>query len=146
MLGMLSGTLFASDASSAQMFNKSFLIVKSTKIYDEAKAFALQLSIKSGIKTDFRALVEEPTFGLSEEKQVCQEQGFDFPCYIARGRYDDGVYISVEYSNAYSGFAKGYYIVMLASGDDSKKVLAQIKKLVPDAYVKQSTVYMGCIH
>ena len=130
----------------SQTTNKYFLIAKSTKNYDEAKQFALKLSRKSGIKTDFRGLMQAKRLGLSEDKKSCQEEGFDFPCYIPRGRYDDGVYISIEYSTAYSGFTEGYYIIVVASGEISKSVLVQIKNIVPDAYVKQSAVYMGCMH
>jgi len=145
-LGVLSVMVFSSETVMSQTTNKYFLIAKSTKNYDEAKQFALKLSRKSGIKTDFRGLMQAKRLGLSEDKKSCQEEGFDFPCYIPRGRYDDGVYISIEYSTAYSGFTEGYYIIVVASGEISKSVLVQIKNIVPDAYVKQSAVYMGCMH
>lgn len=139
-------SLVVSEPIAQQVLTKSFLIAKSTKSYEEAKTFSLNLSAKSGIKTDFRGLVANPTWGLSEVKESCQEQSFIFPCYVARGRYDDGVYISIEYSDAYSGFVKGYYIVIVASGEVSRKLLLQIKSVLPDAYIKYSTVYMGCMH
>ena len=138
--------LVASEPIVQQVLTKSFLIAKSTKSYEEAKTFAMNLSAKSGIKIDFRGLLSDSTFGLSEAKEVCEEQGFTFPCYIARGRYDDGIYISIEYSNAYEGFSEGYYIVVVASGEIEKRLIKQIKAYVPGAYVKKSSVYMGCIH
>ena len=58
----------------------------------------------------------------------------------------DGVYVSIEYSDTYGGFAKGYYLVMIASGKYAKLVLDDVKKHVSDAYVKRSSVYMGCMH
>jgi len=137
--------LFASQREEQSM-RKSFLIAKSTKRYSEAKAFAKKLSQQSGIKTDFRGLVQNSVTGLSEVADVCRNEGFAYPCYIPRGRYDDGTYISVEYSNAYGGFSEGYYIVVVASGEIGKSVIKQIKAFVPDAYVKKSSVYMGCIH
>jgi len=138
--------LLSASEISQQSVSKSFLIAKSSQSYSEAKAFAKKLSQQSGIKTDFRGLVQNSMTGLSEDADVCRDEGFAYPCYIPRGRYDDGTYISVEYSNAYGGFSEGYYIVVVASGEIGKSVIKQIKAFVPDAYVKKSLVYMGCIH
>ena len=137
----------AEDVFESQMLKKSFLITKSTKSYTEAKKFALSLAKKSAIKLNFRELHPSTQIGLTHTAQTCQNNQYDFPCYLARGRYDDGVYISVEYSDAYSGFSEGYYIVVVASGEKvDKKLLNRVKKYVPDAYVKNTAVYMGCIH
>lgn len=136
----------ASEGEVLPMVTKSFLITKSTKNYSEAKHFAQNLALRSGIKLDLRGLYPHAQTGLSEPKEVCVENGFEAPCYVPRGRYDDGTYISIEYSSAYNGFAEGYYIVMVASGDISNKVVSHIKQYVPDAYVKKSAVYIGCIH
>lgn len=138
--------LFAMEPMESSMLTKSFLIAKSTKSYDEAKRFAEKLSLSSGIKMDFRDLIKVDSIGLSEHKTACENQGYDFPCYVARGRYDDGVYISIEYSSAYNGFSKGYYIVMVASGEVPKDMLENIKRFVPDVYSKKSDIYMGCMH
>ncbi len=58
--------------------------------------------------------------------------------------------MSIEYSNAYSEFTKGYYIVIAASGskDDAeiKNAFKKIKLRYRDAYIKSSKVYMGCMH
>ncbi len=140
------GLVEASETIGLPMVTKPFLIVKSTKSYSEAKYFAQRLALKSGIKIDLRGVYPHVKIGLSEPKEVCVENGFEAPCYVPRGRYDDGTYISIEYSSAYNGFAKGYYIVMVASGEISNKVVSHIKQYVPDAYVKKSTVYMGCMH
>ena len=93
-----------------------------------------------------RGLHPNREIGLSREVDICEDEGYGYPCYIPRGRYDNGVYISVEYSDAYKGFAKGYYIVMVASGEVDKSLLKQIRTIVPDAYIKKSAVYMGCMH
>lgn len=73
-----------------------------------------------------------------------------YPCYVPRGHYEDGSYISIEYSSSFLGFTEGYYIVVAASYElgnaQTKPMLTKAKKIIKDAYVKQSKVYTGCIH
>jgi len=135
------------DTIAAQSVSKSLLIVKSTTNYGEAESFAQELAKKSGLKLDLRGLEYNEKIMLSERADVCKESGFKYPCYVARGRYDDGVYLSVESSDAYVGFTKGYYIVVAASMERrDKEILQKLKRYVPDAYVKRTSIYMGCIH
>ena len=72
------------------------------------------------------------------------------PCYVARGRWDDGVYLSVEHSSSYAGFEEGLYIVVLASGSPRDRAigaaLRRAKGQYPDVVVKTAPVYLGCIH
>ena len=74
----------------------------------------------------------------------------DSTCYLARGRWDDGVYVSIEFSNAYDSFSKGYFIVMAGSSFKNDPVLTKTlnkaKEKYPDAYIKASKVYMCCMH
>ena len=58
-------------------------------------------------------------------------------------------FLSVERSEAYTGFAKGYYIVVggiYATRGDAKQSLAKFIPFVPDAYAKQTAIYYGCMH
>ena len=32
--------------------------------------------------------------GLSFSSKQCEENGWDYPCYISRGRYDDGEFVT----------------------------------------------------
>ncbi len=125
-----------------------FLIALSTKSYKEAKGFADKLSDQSGIELNLRGLQAHSKISLSYSQEQCVSGWGEYPCYIARGRYDDGMYISIEHSDAYGGFRGGYYIVVVASGEKSvaKKALKIIKPIVSDAYIKSSKVYMGCMH
>ena len=127
---------------------KYFLIALSTKSYKEAKSFANKLSNQSSIVLNLRGLKVNNKIALTYSKQECVSDWGEYPCYIARGRYDDGIYISIERSDAYSGFKAGYYIVVVASGERSisKSALKTIKPIVSDAYIKSSKVYMGCMH
>ena len=130
-----------------QSLSKSFLIAKSTKNYNEAVAFAKKLANKSAISLKLKTLHPSQSTGLTYAASACKKMGYSYPCYVARGRYDDGIYISIEYSDVYSGFTTGYYMVIVASGEKiDKSVLQSVRKYVPDAYVKKTAVYMGCIH
>ena len=83
-------------------------------------------------------------------RKECEESAFDYPCYVARGRDDDGLYVSVEYSTAYTGFKPGLYIVIVASdskaGSIAKDAAKTAKKVFPDAYTRRTGVYLGCMH
>ena len=126
---------------------KGFVIARSTKDYAAAKQTAEQASKKLNLKLDLRELKPHKKNGLTYSKKDCENEG-GYPCYISRGRYDDGDYVSIEWSNAFDGFTKGYYIVILASGnkEDINSTLTKAKKFYKDAYVKQTSVYIGCMH
>lgn len=128
---------------------KQFVIVKSTKNYADALTSAKAAAERIPLKLDLRDLVPISKTGLTFSKNACTEDGGDYPCYVSRGRYDDGSYVSIEYSNAFKGFAKGYYIVIVASGSEKRDVEEVLKKarvIFPDSYVKGAEIYMGCMH
>ncbi|PBQ32982.1 hypothetical protein CNR22_14760 [Sphingobacteriaceae bacterium] len=134
----------------ASFVNKSFLIIGSTKKIADAYAIAKKASEKTHIHFQDNQLQANKNSGATFPADTCKAAGFEFPCYIARGRYDDGVYLSIEYSDAYSGFAKGLFIVVAANGDPNDKDLIQtlqkVKVHYPDSYIKQTKVYVGCMH
>jgi len=126
---------------------KSFLILKSTQDYDEAENFARLASKKLNVKLDLRGLIADKELGLTYPKKECEDNGEEYPCYYARGRFDDAVFISIEDSSYYDGFTKDYYIVVGAGGNaESKEMLPVAKQQFPDAYVKSTKVYIGCMH
>lgn len=128
------------------MIKKQFLIVKSTKSYLEAKQLAEKLSQRLNIKLDLRNLQYHEKNFLTMPQKDCKSEEIDYPFYVPRGRYDDGIYISIEHSDNYENFKDGYYIVIAASGEDVKEYLKPVKEVIKDAYVKSSKVYMGCLH
>jgi hypothetical protein len=129
---------------------KEFLIIHSGKDYAAALKKATEASKKLNLKLDLRKLQPNKDIGLSNTEQVCENEFGFFPCYVARGRGDDGAYISIEFSDAYIEFEKGYYIVIVSSyvsnNEKSKSLLAKTKLIYKDAYIKASKVYTGCIH
>lgn len=57
--------------------------------------------------------------------------------------------VTVERSEAYDGFSPGHYIVVagvLDKDGDRQGRLAAARAVVPDAYIKQTTLYLGCVH
>jgi hypothetical protein len=127
---------------------KSFLIILSSKNYTEAKKLAVKAASKLHVKLDLKGLKPNKESGLTFNSKECEGNGWDYPCYVSRGRYADGEFVTIDYSNAFNGFAKGYYIVTTAGGDAAlvKKALVKVKKLYKTAYIKQTEIYIGCMH
>lgn len=132
---------------SAQEVEMKFLILKSTKNYASALKTAKEASNKLGLKLDLRNYFYDKEEGLATDS-LC-ECGENHG-YIPRGRFDDGEYISIEFSDYYEGFNEGYYIVIAKAFNDedeeTKTVFKEVKQHFPDAYIKNSMVYVGCMH
>jgi hypothetical protein len=150
---ILSLPVIAQEADSAMMdqyIEKQFVIVQSTTKYPEALKTAKAAAQQLKLKLDLRGLKPHKETGLTWSSKTCNTDWFGYPCYVARGRYDDGAYVSIEYSSAYSGFKEGYYIVIVAGGDAGnslvKSSLTKAQKIYRDAYAKLSRVYVGCMH
>jgi hypothetical protein len=127
---------------------KAFVIVQSTKNYAIAKLTAEKAARQLHQKLDLRELRPNKKIGLTYADSVCENEG-GYPCYISRGRYDNGDYVSIEWSNAFEGFKKGFYIVVISSGLDAagtNEVLKNAKKYFKDAYAKKAEIYVGCMH
>ena len=138
----------AETAEERPYVNKNFVIIISTKSYTAAKTVAVEAASKLKLKLNLRGLKPNKGIGLTQTTKECEGNGWDYPCYVSRGRYDDGEFVTIDYSDAFKGFAKGYYIVTSASGDAAsiKKALIKVKQLYKTAYAKQTEVYIGCLH
>ena len=137
------------DFFASQYVQKHFLIAASTKSYSSALKKANILADSLNLKLDLRGLEENQENGLTASEDWCEDAEWGFPCYLARGRHDDGNYISIEWSNAIKGFTQGYYVVIVSSqskrDEELKTLLSQVRQFVPDAYIKSSEVYIGCM-
>ncbi len=130
----------------------SFVILISTKSYDAALKRAQEASEKLGYPLDLRDLHPNELTGLSLPKEQCEEicggGMVEYPQYLPRIDWGESKYVSVEYSNAYEGFTKGYYIVIVASGEKGdpiiQEALEEARQYYEDAYAKTCSVYMGC--
>jgi hypothetical protein len=154
LMGSITET-YAQDKFNTEV-PKDIIILRSTKDYKTALTAAKQAATSLHKKLDLRGLSPNNKIGLTMSNANCTGSGggddFGYPCYQARGdgsAFNDN-YISIEYSNAYKGFAKGYYIVVAALTDvksiGMKAQLAQINKVYPDAYAKRTYIWFGCMH
>ncbi|MFN9113711.1 MAG: hypothetical protein ACK5XN_26890 [Bacteroidota bacterium] len=146
LLGL--GNLYAQSDNDCYA-TREFLIAGSLTDYASALQQAQKVAKGAGLKLDLRGLRPVPKVGLSFDDTLCVNEWGEAPCYVARGRYDNGSYISIEYSDAYAGFRPGYYIVVAHSGEAGKTpaaVLSGVRRIVPSAYIKSSKVYMCCMH
>lgn len=149
LLILLFTTFLSYSNANAQEYNpyvsKGFLIILSTKSYEGALKAAKEASTKLDFDFQNRGLYKDEELGLTSDEQCgCGE----WHGYIARGRYDDGNYVTIDYSDAYESFTDGYYIVIVASGkrSDMRRTLKEVKEHYQDAYIKNSDVYIGCMH
>ena len=110
------------------------------KKYSEATALKAAKTLK--LKLNLRNLKPHKTAGLTDAKKECEDNGWDYPCYVSRGRYDNGEYVSIEWSNAFENFTKGYYTVIVYGGNkkEANVALKKVKKLFTDAYAKEDEV------
>ena len=143
----------AQEAEPEPWIERSFLIVASEKTFADALAKAGPIAVGTGIRFDLRGVGFDPSQiemfgGLTMDRATCEDQQWDYPCYMPRGRWDEGTYLSIEHSSAVQGFTPGLYVVIAASGDGAtlKPLLEKVKKTVPDAYIKKAPVYVGCMH
>ena len=150
VLAVLVAVTSSTPDGDPDVVRKSFVILKSTPDYAEARAVAAAAAERLAIRVDLRELIPDSTFGLTFSQDACKDEFGAFPCYVPRGRWDDGVYVSVEHSSSYVGFEEGLYIVVLASGSPRDRAIGaavrRAKGQYPDVLVKTAPVYLGCIH
>jgi len=157
LLGSLFCWLLLSVPTQAQAdFNvnvpKNIVILQSTRDYKAALAGAKQAAAR--LKRPLKLNDNQPNkqLGLSLPKADCENDGYGFPCYLPRGQgmAEDSDYISIEFSDGYEGFAKGYYIVVAALAEPNsanlRQTLARVRKAYPTAYAKRTAVWRGCMH
>ncbi len=144
-LMVFAGGLAQAENDTALM-EKSFVILRSTPKYAEAKSGAEEASKALGVKLDLRGLAEDKKTGLTFSRKSCMEGPMqEFPCYWSRGKNDDGEYLSVEYSSAYKDMKPGLYVVVAYSGakKEASPVLKKILAKYKDAYTKIVHIYMA---
>ena len=139
--------VFAEQEITDDMFYSAryILILKSTTDYNVALRFANESSKKLGLELK----IEDIEY--SKEKGICFSKDIDDELY--KGEYAPrrycGDYISLENSSAYEGFVEGYIVVIAGiyqNKDDAELALRDVKESYPDAYVKKTNLWMGCIH
>jgi len=125
---------FSLNTAFAQDPNKKILVAQQFATYQQAFDAAQDLSEKTKIRIDLRGLSYNNHIGLSVSPEDCRESGLIFPHYFPRGDYDDGVYISIEYSNAYQNLPNGKYLLVVASGNKINSSIDLTKKRIEKEY------------
>ena len=114
------------------------------------KTLAEEISKKLDYELDLRGLEYNEEIGLTFSKTDCKEEKIDYPWYRRRGFYDEGEYVSIEYTTDYEGFSPELYIIIVSSHKKGSQKLSDAliytKKFYKNAYIKYSEFYMGCGH
>ncbi|MEY4484575.1 MAG: hypothetical protein RL693_2027 [Verrucomicrobiota bacterium] len=58
-------------------------------------------------------------------------------------------HLSIEKSGSYAGFPSGHYIIVASVAGSPKEAslcLKRFKKIAPNAYVKKTPIFLGCMH
>jgi len=131
---------------------KDIVILQSTRNYAAALAGARQAATRLNRPLQLAGYTPNKELGLTASKTDCEEGGYDYPCYTPRGQggAENSDYVSIEFSNGYTGFAEGYYIVVAALAPPNsptlRQTLARVRRAYPAAYAKRTAVWFGCMH
>jgi hypothetical protein len=135
--------------------NRHVVILSVYKDFTDARADAEKIAKASRVPFSMEGRVYEKRRGLIYPDNFADE--------IFRGQYvsrryhktvlkdggEERQYLSVERSDGYDGFKKGFYIVVAGIHADSASAQADAKRFAawaPTAYAKKTRIYMGCMH
>lgn len=134
----------------AEMAEKDFVVLPAIASYAEARRVASTAARRLGLKLDLRRARPDGHGGLTFSPADCKANEWEHPCYVARGRYDDGAYVSVDEARRFFDGEDQGYLVILGSGpknDPSTRAVAEkARALFPSAEVRTDDVSLGCIH
>jgi hypothetical protein len=125
------------------------LVVSSHRSYAAAVRAAKSYGHEAGIPYDTRGMVFDDERGLiwpdNDEDDIWAGQ------YAPRRDDTAGCpsgCVTVERSSAYTNFEPGLYIVVagIVDREEARERLTMARRYAPYAYVKQTVLYMGCMH
>jgi hypothetical protein len=135
---------------SKEMVEKDFVVLPAIASYAEARRVAGAAARRLGLKLDLRRARPDGHGGLTFSPADCKANDWEHPCYVARGRDDDGAYVSVDVADRFFDAEEQGYLVILASGpknDPSTRAVAEkARPLFPSAELRTDDVWQGCIH
>jgi hypothetical protein len=125
------------DPNGPPFLDKEFVVIKSSASFKEATESAAKAAADLRVGLNLRGLSPDLRTGLTFSREECARSDYPYPCYVPRGR-SDGAYASVEWSSKYDLFAKGLYVVMIASGapgsSTTRRMLEAARRIYPQAY------------
>jgi len=132
------------------MAERDFIILPAVASYAEARKVAGNAARRLGLKLDLRGARPDGRGGLTFSRADCKANDWEHPCYVPRGRDDDGAYVSVDEASRFFDAEADGYLVILGSGpkdDPSLRALAaKARSLFPTAEIRTDDVWQGCIH
>jgi len=133
-----------------QEVDKDFVVLPSVSSYRAARQQARDAATRLHLKLDLRDASPTKDKQLTFSKATCDVNEWSYPCYVERGRYDDGQWVSVEIANTFDDGPPDEYVVVLASGpkDDSgmRALVDRARSDYPEVHIETKEVYLGCIH
>jgi hypothetical protein len=117
--------------------------------YHQAVEGAKTLEAASGIPYGTRGLIYDEERGLGWWDDAAEwERGYFYRRYDSWcGKGLKAPCLTVEPSDGYPGFESGSYTIVagiMGRGEKRDQRLAKLREFVPDAYVKETNLYMGC--
>ncbi len=132
------------------LVEKEFVVLRAGAEYVPAVDRARSVASSLELHLDLRGLGPDAVDGLTLSPEECEENGWGHPCYVPRGRWDDGVWVSVELSNAFAGQEKREYLIVLAGAPPDDPMLEAVLSRARSGGLEPETlraqVYLGCIH
>ncbi len=137
------------------MENRHVVILSVYKSFDEARADAEKISKAAKVPFSMEGRIYDKKRGLiypdnfDDEVFRGQYVARRYHTTVLKGGDADREYLSVERSDGYDGFKKGFYIVVAGIRDNAREAQADALRYTawaPTAYAKKTRIYMGCMH
>ena len=132
------------------MVEKDFVVLPAIASYTEAHLVARTAARRLGLKLDLRRARPDGYGRLTFPPADCKANDWVYPCFVSRGRQDDGTYVSVDVADRFFDAEARGYLVILGSGpkdDPSTRALAEkARSLFPLAELRTDDVWQGRIH
>ena len=131
---------------------KTVVILGCYKAFEPTKKEAQDVARKSGLPFSLRGMTFDKKRGLilpDNDPDPTYAGSYVARRYHSESDEQKAGYLSVERSDAYPGFAPGFYMVVAGIYDDPKEAaaaVARFKQFIPSAYAKKTKIYMGCMH
>ena len=142
-----SGPLPTIAPRNAEMVEKDFVVLPAITSYTEAHQVARTAARRLGLKLDLRRARPDGYGRLTFPPADCKANGRVYPCFVSRGRQDDGTYVSVDLADRFFDNEARGYLVILGSGpkdDPSTRALAEkARSLYPLAELRTDDVWQG---
>jgi hypothetical protein len=129
---------------------KKFLLLPASSDFGKAERLARRVADRLHLPLGHTKVSPNEETGLTFTKETCTSSGEPYPCYQERGRYDDGLYVSIELARPYLPDEPSVYVIVMASGLPEGAyadfVVTSARRHFPGARVVSSKVWMGCVH